>query len=539
MKRTMKSLLSLALAVVMAASTCVMAFAKSGTVTPIICLHGFTGSDIYNYVNTDKEELILSFHTDHLAYYGVLAYALGQMLWNSTPTPLNVEKFVYADPEAIVDNLATFARKTEFNCDKNGNPKRGSGIKSFDGPLADHPEFFEQIETDNKIRGQVIYAREFCERIGKENVYEFYYDWRLDGNVLGESLDRYIDMVKKQTGAKKVILNGDSEGGMVMAAYLDRHLNDNELAGMCFVDSAFAGLSVTHMFAKDFTMTEPQVERFLRGFAATLADGDYETLVRLAAFLLQYRLHTISDNVHRINDSPEGEALVDRIFLEVLKPLFGNCPAFLEFIPYKDFDRTVKVLTDMGYLDKTTGLYRKICTYHKTMGRLNSNLQQAVKKGIRTSIIANYGEPAPPFTKEASEAHSDVLIDTTYASAGATVAEFGKKLNVKSGRYVSPDKVIDASTCALPESTWFIAGVMHTLFREETELLEFVLNLTLYPTQPTLDKIKKQYGYSQYLYADPQAQTLVNVTKDQVYNPEHTDTLQKTMDLLDRVSLYQ
>lgn len=63
---------------------------------------------------------------------------------------------------------------------------------------------------------------------------------------------------------------------------------------------------------------------------------------------------------------------------------------------------------------------------------------------------------------------SDGTVDTMYASAGATVALRGETLGdgykqkVDCGHnHLSPDGRIDASTCILPENTWFIKGMLH------------------------------------------------------------------------------
>ena len=61
----------------------------------------------------------------------------------------------------------------------------------------------------------------------------------------------------------------------------------------------------------------------------------------------------------------------------------------------------------------------------------------------------------------------------TDSSFGATAAQYGKTLTdaylqkaAQNGtdKYISPDKMVDASTCALPDTTWFIWGMPHADF---------------------------------------------------------------------------
>ena len=63
---------------------------------------------------------------------------------------------------------------------------------------------------------------------------------------------------------------------------------------------------------------------------------------------------------------------------------------------------------------------------------------------------------------------ADALIDTQYTSGGATCSDYGSTLGddyvckANCGHnHLSPDNRIDASTCALPENTWFIEGQYH------------------------------------------------------------------------------
>ena len=64
---------------------------------------------------------------------------------------------------------------------------------------------------------------------------------------------------------------------------------------------------------------------------------------------------------------------------------------------------------------------------------------------------------------------SDGTVDAKYASVGAITADIrstfpqGYVQAVNDGHnHISPDFCIDASTCALPEQTWFIKDMLHS-----------------------------------------------------------------------------
>jgi hypothetical protein len=83
-------------------------------------------------------------------------------------------------------------------------------------------------------------------------------------------------------------------------------------------------------------------------------------------------------------------------------------------------------------------------------------------------IVAGYNMQRTPLVVSYKN-DSDATVDTKYASVGATVAHIDETLG--SGyrqacdcghSHISQDGRIDASTCALPENTWFIKNMLHS-----------------------------------------------------------------------------
>ena len=87
------------------------------------------------------------------------------------------------------------------------------------------------------------------------------------------------------------------------------------------------------------------------------------------------------------------------------------------------------------------------------------------RRRLKIGVSCGYGFPLSPYSATAYLS-SDELVDTANASFGATCAPpnrpfgaFYKQAKAVPGggsyRYVSPDRMIDASTCVLPDYTWF------------------------------------------------------------------------------------
>lgn len=124
------------------------------------------------------------------------------------------------------------------------------------------------------------------------------------------------------------------------------------------------------------------------------------------------------------------------------------------------------------------------------------------------AVIANYGQMGIPLTSKANN-QTDSLIDTKYASGGATTAKYGKKLSAK-GKYVSGDKAINAKTCILPDNTWFIRNLGHVDFMYGTHATIFLANLATGKVKCNLKAVQKKYKYNQFVHSDSK-QKLKNV----------------------------
>lgn len=135
------------------------------------------------------------------------------------------------------------------------------------------------------------------------------------------------------------------------------------------------------------------------------------------------------------------------------------------------------------------------------------------KQGVDIAIVANYGTPAIPVTS-ARIHQSDGLIETQYASLGATVALYNYKLKsskTAKNSYASADEIIDASTCVFPKNTWFIKGIQHTDFVYGGQACDFLTTLITTTEKTTVSSIKKFTGYGRYISADS-SQNISNVT---------------------------
>lgn len=502
MRKALTKILCTVLAAIMVFSCTSVAFAGN-EVTPVVLVHGMGAAKVYkNPESKDKKELG-SFDVGSLFTSN---NDLVHMLLDATQGKIS-------DKNTLVNRLAkAFADYSDIACDKDGNPASDTGIAGYwTDSLANHKDYLESETSSEPALWKAI-----TEQVGAQNVYAFNYDWRVDAAVTGEKLDEFIEIVKQQTGKSKVTLVGGSEGTVVISAYVDAHKNDNELEKVVYVNGAFNGVGVCRVYAQDLYFDKDVVLNYLAGVTQTIRNSSFD-LNRLT-WLATTAAGTADNLCKLLNEVINDPQLMKSVYMDVLYPVFGTIPALWEFIPYDAFDTAVEKMSAIGFLDKSSGLYTKITNYHAIQGRLVSNITELKNKGVQVAIIANYGIPAIPCTSDYA-AQSDALIETKYASLGATVADFGKTLpssRTEKNNYASLDEVIDASTCAFPDNTWFIKGVQHMGFWYGSQACTFVATIVATDAPLTVSSIKSLTGNGQFIATD----TSLNITEMDTNKPK-------------------
>lgn len=297
---------------------------------------------------------------------------------------------------------------------------------------------------------------------GKGKQYYFHYDWRLDPVEIASQLNDFVQHVKKLTGHNKVHFRASSMGGVVTLAYFNE-FGHNDVDACIFQSCPLLGTDVagdllTRKLALDSTAL---VEYAKDGYPPFDAES---TLLYFLFNGLYY-----SGLVDAVLFA--GDIILDsqqeRVFDELMTPVFGTLLGLWAFVPDHSYEEAKKINLD----PKTqAGLIEKADYYHyQIQCRADTILKNAKKDGVRIMIVAGYNIQRTPLV-ETMNSNSDATVDTTYASAGATVAalndtlgdDYVQKCTECGHNHLSPDGVIDASTCILPENTWFIKDMLHS-----------------------------------------------------------------------------
>ncbi|MDR1410533.1 MAG: hypothetical protein LBJ12_09825 [Oscillospiraceae bacterium] len=346
--------------------------------------------------------------------------------------------------DKIADILADFVNKLFYRARFDEN---GESVEPLGG---NENKMLEELSRNHK---------------GDPNIYEycFNYDWRQDPWILAEQLKTHIERVCAATGHSTVNIAAQSGSGCIMMAYLARygtaHLRAITIRATLHKGSTVFG----DMVNKRIYIDNDALAKtgFLRAF--DIADNEKISNMLIAANqagLLKAVLATVNRAFPRI---------VDRLYEKGMVPAVLRMPMFWAYVPNADYE-SGKAICFGNQRGNYSELIRKLDRYHYNVQLRSDDLLKEASQKIRVGLYLGDNSPLTPITKN-SNLNGDGFVDTTFASLGATVAEpYGKKLGMlgvvfqknKDGhKHISPDKTIDASTCLLPEQTWFVRDISH------------------------------------------------------------------------------
>lgn len=345
------------------------------------------------------------------------------------------------------------------------------------------------------------------------DTYKFQYDYRLDPYENAAILDEYVKCVMEVTGAEKVNILGRCEGSNIALAYLEKYGDPSFVNHILFVWPSVYGLcGITAFFTGEISIDMNALEAYLN------SESSENTLDDITGSMVQV--------MNSINALTPVENLFNNVYKKVEKQLmpdlilntYGNMPSFWAMIAPDKFEQA-KEYVFSGREAEYAGLIEKIDNYYNNAGsRVDEILESYTDAGTMFSCIAKYGYMVTPLCTDYMNAQTDGLSTLEASSLGATVADFGKTLSQEyisaaiakgNSNYISPDKMIDASTCLYPDTTWFVKNCTHATM--PSVLNELCSALVSSESQPTVNQSSR---YPQFMLYDSRGNALVPLTEE-------------------------
>ncbi len=507
MKKTLKVLLSIALCVTMIFSVFVPSFAKEPKTAFIVV----SGMNTFPLIDNNGEQAFPpSSDTITEMVFKVVPHVLAFLATN--------------DYDALGDGIfpPLYEAFGTLAFDENGDSIQDVNGTLFDCSLVGKEAPFVAGESN-----EFATVRAGIDTFGLENTYFFNYDWRRDPLEHADRLNDFIKMVKEQDDYDRIVLAAFSMGGTVTCSYLYKY-GSYDLDTIILCSTAFQGTScVGSLFSADFSLS---LSSLWHRLALLTRDNTWENVIDYLDEVLESAgvnnfLETFANGI--------TDNLKERIYAELLIPIFGRMPGLWALVPDMNYEDAKATMLNG---EETAQFVNRIDTYHYSVQQNAKNLlATAMNNGTNVYILAQYNWPSLPISDYVSKQNSDNLIDVEYASGGATSADLGETFAddyeqkiPSENNYISPDRQIDASTCMFPEQTWFFRDMGHVDY-PYGESTDFIMWLATSEEQLT---VRDNAEYPQFLTYDYDNAKLLPLTEEHI-TPTTADTI---FDVLEKIT---
>ncbi|MBQ3497795.1 MAG: hypothetical protein IJA87_01570 [Clostridia bacterium] len=437
---------------------------------PLIFIQGYSGPKLIRDRGLETEEQVWTF--DPLDVTGKVITYLPDIV-------SSVIDYANGDKEPFVECFRNFTAEWLDNISMNPDGKSKYNISSYPYYLDEANVEYINEEQNGKYlpmtEGEFI--EDLSRTIPENRIYIFNTDWRRSHLDNCKHLMQFIDEVLETTGSEKVDLYGMSHGGQLVATYLYYHGTEGKVDNAVMNSPAIGGTSLVMELLGDDPVA-----------------FDLNELLRFGGVML----HTELD-LRWLGDMLPAEllnSLLKTAFNEVLLPYAIHFGSIWDLMDTETYTKLRDVYLDP--VENAEIIAKADEMHYECMPNMSEGLKKAQEAGVSISILANYGSHIGTGKK----VDSDFIIDTLNTS-GATPAPFGERFakdytqlgtvcTDPAHNHVSPTRTIDASTCFLPENTWFNYEQYHTQTWWDVYTRGLLLKLVL------TDDIKDIYSDPEY-----------------------------------------
>lgn len=350
-------------------------------------------------------------------------------------------------------------------------------------------------DADGKLTGNVVtekyaYSLADCSEYEKAQVYHhvpfdkynvdypedhlYYFTYNSFGNHLElvEELYNYIQLVKKQTGHDKINLVPLSQGGTLTSGLLEYYPNISEdLHKVIFVVPALDGSTIIGDVFND-RISFLDADYLYNGFLGELGMLDSET-----SRMIEVLLRILPDEVFVSALSAACERLLKSV-MTTSTNLWALCPSG----DYPTAAEKYLSAPEMAEIKRQTDIY------YQTQLNCHTNIKELIADGVQVFCIAEYDCNMINVGTTWNTQNADYIIQLDSTAMGVYAANVGETLPedyVQQNTYcenpehnhISPDRVVDASTGLLPDTTFYFDGQRHDLTAHNDIILKLAISL--------------------------------------------------------------
>ncbi len=492
-------------------------------ISPTIIVHGIGQSELYALDETGKRK----YHANGKPVFAWPIDADKKSVLKSLRKPLlrtlisqKDKDFSDAAAGAVADIFAPAATNPD------GKAVHKLELVRYPGSVA------RCSEAEKKFIYDCIHLDAYARTAGEDHLYYFAYSSFGNNLEIAEELYEYIQQVKRETGHDKINLVPISLGGTIANALLEFHKQVyDDINRMVYVVPALDGSRIAgdiftgNLNFDDISLYKEMFPSFAAGYAGYLMN----ILIR---FLPKSVVHTTFDKIHDT----------------LMKNVFVNCTVMWGLVPSDYYPQAAeKLLSTPGREE----IRRQTDKYHRA--RLNSrkNILKLTERGIAVFDIVDYNVPLYMLAASRNECNADGVIHLDSTAMGATAGLVNTPLhdgytqqntNCKNPahKHISPDRIVDASTGLLPESTFYFRNQRHegtgrndVIIKLITELLinnDFTSIYTMPERFPQFNTGREARGFARDVVS---AQTIDQHTLSPAHAAELQAAIEQAQAMLD------
>lgn len=437
----MKKMFAIVLcAIMLFASLPLTAFATTEEFYPTVVVPGYSSSHLFT---TDADG------TERRIWGSIGGMNIGDVVMDNIGTILKgVGHLGVGDTEYLAKILAdgVLGMVGDLMCDRNGEPIVETHTYPNDPALTNYKYLRENLNSMHAAETEIMsdVAKKYGDN-GYENLFSFQCDFRLNIVDNVEVLRKYIDDVLEYTGAEKVNIYAVSYGGQLSAAYLNMYGYLGKVHNAVLTVPAIGGAALAYdILSETVKFDESTLVYFLEN--TFMLEEDYHWL-------------TEADYLEFIDD------LINGIVNLGVHDLLGYWGSIWDFVPAEYYEELKEQFLDE---EESANLIAKSDYFHyEILPYMTQRLSECVDNGTNIYIVA--GCDIPSVTGLYEQSDGIILLS---GSTGAESAPFDMRYSdgftgaktvcdSEEHNHVSPSMNIDASTCFLPEQTWFVSGLFH------------------------------------------------------------------------------
>lgn len=341
----------------------------------------------------------------------------------------------------------------DYALDLNGNITNNSGIA---------PEFqwsADKIKDNHKASKPVTdYERASAE------IYKYYYiyDCRVDPFETAKDLRDYVQTVKKVTGHSKVKFIARCYGTNVLSTYFAKYGWSDVEDVVLYNPIMYGTDKLDAIFAGEIVMTQTSIDYISENYVADTEED--ETL----KFLIN--LLNTSGGFDFSNETTSY--VINFCSPEILRETYATCPGFWAMLSADAYVKAKDFILEY-YEDDFAGIIKKTDNYHNNVRlKLDEIYAKMRADGVDVYTIAKYGTQLLPIMENPHVQSDDTVAvetqvpGTIAAPIGSTFGDAYLENAAHNGnsKYISPDRIIDASRVVGRDTTWYVKDIAHDAF---------------------------------------------------------------------------